>query len=92
MAGCCKACGRYLGHGDGIFCTNFSWKQGVFAPCEGCCCASCFKSDGSISWFVRKQVDEDGNVIVGKGDDIRFLTARKGDHLITPFQCPLCHF
>jgi len=42
--------------------------------------------------FVRKQVDDDGNAVLNKGDDVRFLIARKGDHLITPFQCPVCHF
>jgi hypothetical protein len=26
------------------------------------------------------------------GDETRFVQARNGDHLITPFQCDLCHF
>jgi len=31
-------------------------------------------------------------MLITKDADIRFLVGRNGDHLITPFQCPLCHF
>jgi len=37
-------------------------------------------------------VDEDENLLVTKEGDRRYLVGQKGDHLITPFQCALCHF
>ena len=36
--------------------------------------------------------DEDGFVTLKSQDKLRFLVARKGDHLTCPFQCDLCHF
>lgn len=41
----------------------------------------------------QEDIDEGGNVWCAKvGDDGRYLTARDGDHLVTPFQCELCLF
>jgi hypothetical protein len=37
-------------------------------------------------------VDEEGFRVVKTKDVGRFRTARNGDHLMTKFQCPLCHF
>jgi hypothetical protein len=39
-----------------------------------------------------KQLDQDGVDITSPGDETRFKVARAGDHLMTPFQCELCHF
>jgi hypothetical protein len=39
-----------------------------------------------------RQVDEDGVDITAPGDEKRFKVARAGDHLMTPFQCELCHY
>lgn len=41
---------------------------------------------------VAEPEDEDGFVTMKEQDKFRFLTARNGDHLMTPFQCDLCHF
>jgi hypothetical protein len=30
--------------------------------------------------------------LLDSGEPGRFMTARAGDHLMTPFQCELCHF
>jgi len=30
--------------------------------------------------------------LLDSGDKLRFIRARDGDHLVTPFQCNLCHF
>jgi hypothetical protein len=38
------------------------------------------------------QLDDDGEEIVNPGDDNRFMEARAGDHLLTQFQCEVCHF
>ena len=37
-------------------------------------------------------VDDDGVDQQVLGDELRFMEARNGDNLITPFQCDLCHF
>jgi hypothetical protein len=37
-------------------------------------------------------LDEDGELLEGEDDAIRFKEARAGDHLMVPFQCELCHF
>lgn len=36
--------------------------------------------------------DEDGFPLVEEDDEDRFMFGRKGDHLMSPFQCDLCHF
>jgi hypothetical protein len=41
---------------------------------------------------IRQKVDDDGDTMVEEEDDTRFLCARAGDHLLTPFQCETCHF
>lgn len=40
---------------------------------------------------MQVTLDEDGEEM-GVGEDRRFGTGRDGDHLMTPFQCDLCHF
>lgn len=37
-------------------------------------------------------MDEDGLENLAVGDEKRFVEARDGDFLMTPFQCELCHF
>lgn len=37
-------------------------------------------------------MDEEGESELRVEDETRFLVARNGDHLVTPFQCDLCHF
>jgi hypothetical protein len=40
---------------------------------------------------IRQKVDDDGDTLVEEEDQTRFLCARAGDHLMTPFQCETCH-
>jgi hypothetical protein len=87
-----KGCRRYLGPSDGLFCANYPSKRGRFAPCKRCWCAPCFVPLGFKPFLVRKQVDEEGVEVLEPGGETRFNSARPGDHLITPFQCKLCHF
>jgi hypothetical protein len=46
----------------------------------------------AVKFPIRMPVDEEGFRVVKSKDLGRFLTARDGDHLISEFQCPLCHF
>ena len=51
--------------------------------------------DPSLNWFpVKKAFDQDGDSIVEEDEktSMRFLRARPGEHLMTNFQCDLCHF
>jgi len=41
---------------------------------------------------VARPVDKEGNTMLDHGDEARFMEARNGDNLSTPFQCDLCHF
>lgn len=46
---------------------------------------------GLLKFPIRHKVDDDGDTVVEEEDKIRFLVARAGDHLMTPFQCEMCH-
>jgi hypothetical protein len=41
---------------------------------------------------IRRQEDEDGELLEDEDDATRFKIGRAGDHLMVPFQCELCHF
>ena len=41
---------------------------------------------------IKRAYDEDGEELPQVGDEKRFLHARNGAHLMTRFQCELCHF
>jgi hypothetical protein len=47
---------------------------------------------GLIHFPVQRQYDEAGEELKETNGANRFLEARTGDHLMTPFQCEVCHF
>ena len=50
---------------------------------------------GDCGFPIRRGIgveNEEGEVEVEEADKHRFLEARGGDHLVTMFQCALCHF
>ena len=53
---------------------------------------ACFTKQGPKLFLIRKLYDEDGELLDDHLDDRRFNERRAGDHLMTPFQCELCHF
>jgi hypothetical protein len=55
-------------------------------------CGVCYKPLDNGEFPVAKPTDEDGVVVLDAGDELRFMEARDGDFLLTPFQCDLCHF
>jgi hypothetical protein len=79
-------------NGGGLFCANFYVKRGPFAPCNNCWCGSCYEPSDLIDFPRQTPVDDDGVDQRLVGDELRFMEARNGDNLITPFQCDLCHF
>ena len=46
----------------------------------------------SATFLIRRPVDDEGDEHMLPGDETQFVQAHNGDHLITPFQCDLCHF
>ena len=48
--------------------------------------------EGPKEFPIRKLFDEDGELLDGHLDDRCFVEGRAGDHLMTPFQCEVCHF
>jgi hypothetical protein len=48
--------------------------------------------NGLVVFPVTQQLDEDGVDITPDHEKTRYLEARSGDHLMTPFQCELCHY
>jgi hypothetical protein len=59
--------------------------------CEAAWCGPCYKPLQNLPYPVKAQVDEEGELL-DSGESGRFMTARAGDHLMTPFRCELCHF
>jgi hypothetical protein len=92
--GLCRkpTCRRYLRAKDGLFCANFYSQRGSFARCQSAWCPDCYVGTGHVEFPITKQLDQDGVNITSPGDETRFKVARAGDHLMTPFQCELCHF
>jgi hypothetical protein len=41
---------------------------------------------------VVAQYDDEGELITSEKEELRFREARAGEHMMTPFQCDVCHF
>jgi hypothetical protein len=87
-----KTCHKYLQGGEGIFCGNFMSRRGNCALCKGAWCPPCFRPLGRIHFPIALRYDDEGEVITSDDEEKRFVEARAGDHLMTPFQCEICHF
>ena len=61
-------------------------------PCRQAWCGPCYGATDGGEFPIAIPVDEEGVEIEDHKDRGRYLAARNGDHLITPFQCDLCHF
>jgi hypothetical protein len=91
--GGCVVCGRIQIGTQGLFCANFSSSRGGFPACRQSWCAECYTSLVLGDKFhVEEPQDEGGFVWNKRGDELRYLVARSGDHLQCPFQCDLCIF
>jgi hypothetical protein len=55
-------------------------------------CGRCYKALDDNEFPIARPVDEDGAGVGAEEDDYRYLHARDGDNLVTPFQCDTCHF
>jgi hypothetical protein len=92
--GACVVCGSIRRGTKGLFCSNFGRECGPgFDICRRVWCGECYKPHQTDNFHVFVPKDESGFEWRRKPKDaLRFKTARDGDHLVTPFQCHLCHF
>ena len=76
----------------GVVCANFGFRRGVSQePCKGAWYGSCYKQSerDDLPVFNQDLVSEDK---MEEEDPKRFKEGRDGDHLMTQFQCDVCHF
>ena len=58
----------------------------------GVCGVGCYAPLMNNCFPTTMPKGEDDEGFIQAGDEFQFKKARNGDHLITPFQCDLCHF
>ena len=75
-----------------MFCVNFSFSRGGYPACHQMWCAECYTPLPGDKFHVNEPRDEGGFVWHKRGDELRYIVARSGDHLLCPFQCDLCVF
>ena len=61
-------------------------------PCHQAWCGKCYTPLDNGEFKVAVPKEADGEVVLEEKDKLRYLEARDGDHLVTPFQCETCHF
>ena len=103
----CAECQGTTSHLLGVVCANYGKKRGAFEPCRQAWHARCFCIP-SPDPFPRRLRPKRQEVLGDREEeeaegwemsaleretfDREFNQARPGDHLLTPFQCDLCHF
>jgi hypothetical protein len=76
----------------GVFCRNFSSRRGPRNPCRSVWCGTCYVSTKLEEYPVKTLVTEDGEAVVRRLQYVRCMEGQKGENLLCPFQCDLCHF
>lgn len=69
---------------------NYGVSRLRFPKCTGAWCASCFTAHDLDCFEVKLPRDFNGASLAEVDDELRFKTARAGDHICTSFQCPNC--
>lgn len=77
---------------SGLFCANFAHSRECWPPCRSVWCGDCYTTHPLDRFPRHIPVDESGFEWRPIEDQRKYLHARDGDHLITPFQCDLCVF
>ena len=85
-------CGRWKKDLKGIFCSNFNHSRGIWSPCRSVWCATCYVAEPSVKFHINAPDEDEGVVWKRKGESSKFLQARSGDFIFTPFQCDVCSF
>jgi hypothetical protein len=81
---------------SGIICGNFGCCTNSEKECRNAWHGACFKPDRGDTFPVLQVRDLDVSLVnesaLEDDNPNRFKEAREGDYLMTPFQCPECHF
>jgi hypothetical protein len=89
----CQGCCRILSIGEGIFCANFTATRGPWTVCQRSWHGNCYCANDNGEFPIAKPQDEEGEFMIhDTEEEVRFLVARDGDNLVTPFQCDTCNF
>ncbi|KAL7466322.1 hypothetical protein ACHAXS_006627 [Conticribra weissflogii] len=87
----CLLCPKLVTYRSGVICANFGATRGRFRACRSAWCADCFGPHPLDRFEVKLPRDFYGASLAEVEDEVRFRSARPGDHLCTPFQCTNCH-
>ena len=68
------------------------YARDCWPACNSFWCNGCYRIEDDGIFPIRRPSDEEGFAVVVEKDKHRFLQGREGDHLLTTFQCDLCHF
>jgi len=101
--GNCVVCGKKTQWTQDLFCGNFSNSVGTYAKCLNTWCPGCYTSSPKPKFHfaggkegvasLGEDVDRlESGWRTGQFDPSRFNVARKGDHLMCPFECDVCVF
>ena len=86
------SCGRWKKDLKELFCSNFIYPRGIWSPCRSVWCASCYVADQNVKYHINAPEEDEGVVWKRKRDSTKFINARSGDFIFTPFQCDICSF
>jgi len=80
-----------------VFCNSFLLGRGPYPPCRRAWCGPCYREMPEdpfprLQGVGKDQSDEWEAMEVESEEDERHRSARNGDHLVTSFECDLCHF
>ena len=85
----CVKCGRPNRAPKDLFCANFGASQG---SCRRSWCGSCYEAPKDLKFQIAVPENDEGSPWKKRKDEARFLDARNGDMLCSPFQCDTCWF
>ena len=76
-----------------MFCHNFSSSRGNWTPCHFCVCAKCYEAPGDLPFPVNRAFNDESVYFKRRKEDVnKYLSARRGEWILSPFQCDECWF
>jgi hypothetical protein len=90
--GVCNECARPTQCPQDVFCDNYGTSRGGFPICRNTWCFGCYKDLKTLKFPCQLPENDEGQVWRKKVDEFRFEKARRGDILLSPFQCDSCWF
>ena len=76
----------------GVFCANFAHARGIWDPCRSVWCGKCYVADSEVSFHINTPEEDEGVIWKRRKESTKFLHARPGDFILSPFQCDVCSF